>query len=248
MKDTPFFVYNKDFIPFGTQHLIPMIAMVVLCIALPIIAKRFWSKKTQLTVSRIMAVTICFWLLLYTFILVGLGKFDVKTDLPVGFCSLIALLLPFLMWKPRYRVHEVFYFWILAGPVQAILTPELHNGFPNFAYLKYWIVHCGLVVYAVYMTVVFDFKPTLKSIWRAFLMIQVYTIFVFTLNYILGANYGYVSHKPSTASVLDYLGDWPWYVLGGQLVGLVIFFVAYLPIGLTRKRQVNKTMPSTSNK
>ncbi len=237
MKNSPFFAYNKDFIAFGTQHLIPIIIMLVLCIVLPIIAKRFWSKNTQLFVSRFIAVTVCFWLLLYTFILIGLGEFDVKIHLPVGFCSLIALLLPFLMWKPNYRVHEVFYFWILAGPVQAILTPELYNGFPNFMYLKYWIVHCGLVIYAVYMTLVFDFKPTLKSIWRAFLMIQVYTVFAFTINYILDANYGYVSHKPTTASVLDYLGDWPWYVIGAQLVGLVIFFIAYLPVGLTRRRQ-----------
>jgi len=190
MKDSPFFVHNEDFVVFGTQHLIP-------------------------TVSRVIAVLVCFWLLLYTVILIGLGEFDVKIHLPVGFCSLIALLLPFLMWNPNYSVHEVFYFWILTGPVQAILTPELFDGFPNFAYLKYWIVHCGLVVYAIY-------KPTLKSIWRAFLMIQVYTLFALIVNYILGANYGYISHKPSTASVLDYLGDWPWYVFGGQLVGSLL--------------------------
>lgn len=238
MKDAPFFAHNEDFVVFGTQHLIPMIIMVILCIALPIIAKRYWSKKTQLIVSRVIAVLVCFWFLLYTAILIGLGEFDVKIHLPFAFCSLIAVLLPFLMWNPNYRVHEVFYFWILTGPVQAILTPELYDGFPNFAYLKYWIVHCGLVVYTIYATVVFDFKPTLKSIWRAFLMIQVYTVFALIINYILGANYGYISHKPSTASVLDYLGDWPWYVFGGQLVGLVIFFIAYLPIVLTRKRGV----------
>jgi len=70
MKDSPFFVYNKDFTLFGTQHLIPIIAMIVLCIVLPIIAKRYWNKQTQLAVSRGMAVLMGFWVIFYIFILI----------------------------------------------------------------------------------------------------------------------------------------------------------------------------------
>ena len=237
MKDTAFFVYNKDFTLFGTQHLVPIIVMIILCIALPIIAKRYWNKKTQLTVSRGMAALFSFWVIIYIVILIYLGRFDATTDLPFDICNITALLLPFLMWKPRYRVHEIFYFWILAGTMQAILTPHLYNGFPNFVYIKYWITHCGLVVYAVYMTVVFDFKPTLKSIWRAFVAFQVYVLFVLVINLILGSNYVYMMHKPPTESALDYLGDWPWYILWCELIGLVFFFIVYLPVRLTRKRK-----------
>jgi len=237
MKDSPFFVYNKDFTLFGTQHLIPIIAMIVLCIVLPIIAKRYWSKKTQLVVSRGMAGLFAFWVIFYIVVLIWLGRFNPKTDLPFDICNITGLLLLFLMWKPRYRVHEIFYFWILAGTMQAIFTPHLYNGFPNFVYIKYWIVHCGLVVYAVYMTVVFDFKPTLKSVWRAFLAFQAYALFVLVVNLVLGSNYVYMMPNPPTASALDYLGPWPWYILVCQLIGLMFFFIVYLPVGLTRKRK-----------
>jgi hypothetical integral membrane protein (TIGR02206 family) len=139
------------------------------------------------------------------------------------------------MWHPKYRFHEVLYFWILAGTLQAIITPHLFNGFPNFIFIKYWIVHAGLVVFAVYVTVVYDFKPTLASLRKAFLALQGYVIFIVIVNLLLGSNYVYVLHKPPTASLLDYLGPWPWYLLVCEILCLVLFFLAYLPVKVLAK-------------
>ena len=234
MQETSFIAYNQDFILFGNQHLLVMGLMVISCIVFPVFAKRYLNPKQQLWLLRGMAVIIALWAALYVVILAWLGDFNYKTDLPLDICNITAISLPFLMWNPKYKFHEVLYFWILAGTLQAIITPHLFNGFPNFIFFKYWFVHAGLVVFAVYATVVFDLRPTSKSIWRAFLALQGYVIFILVVNLLLGSNYVYVLSKPPTASLLDYLGPWPWYLLVCEILCLVLFFLAFLPLGLSR--------------
>ncbi len=235
MNGSAFFTYNQDFSLFGAQHIVVMLLMVLFCILFPLIGKKWLTSTQQLRLSRIMALTVSFWALAYVIIKLWLGDFNYRTDLPLDICNLTALLLPFLMWHPSYRIHEVLYFWILAGTVQAIITPHLINGFPNYIFIKYWFVHAGLVVYAVYITAVFNYYPTLQSIWKAFLVLQLYVGFVFGANLLLGSNYVYVLGRPPTASILDYLGPWPWYLLVVEGMALVVFVIVYLPIYLFSK-------------
>ncbi|NNE28988.1 MAG: TIGR02206 family membrane protein, partial [Saprospiraceae bacterium] len=161
-------------------------------------------------------------------------------------CNLVALLLPFIMWNPSIRVHEILYFWILAGTFQAIITPHLFNGFPNFIFFKYWIVHAGLVIFAIYSTVVFDLKPTVKSIWRSFFALQFYVLFVLVVNLVIGSNYVYVLGKPPTASALDFLGPWPYYILVVEVLAIILFYILYVPIWLTSGK-IGKEAPAISN-
>lgn len=234
MEQFSFFVYNRDFQLFGDQHLIALTLMTVLSIFLPLIAKRYLNSGQQLLLSRIMAVTICFWVIAYPLILLFLGDFNYTTDLPLDICNITGILLPFLMWTPSFRVNEVIYFWVLAGTMQAIITPHLFNGFPNFIFIKYWMVHAGLVVYVLYNTFVFDLKPTLKSIKRAFIALQIYVGFIMIVNLIIGSNYVYVLRKPPVPSLLDYLGPWPWYLLVCEGMCLLLFFIVYLPVWVSK--------------
>ena len=229
LKDSSFLIYNQDFSLFGIQHLSVIGLMIFLCFTLPFFAKGYLNPKQQLGLSRVLALAASIGAGVYVFILIWLGDFDYQRDLPLDICNLMALLLPFFMWNPSRRIHEVLYFWILAGTIQAIITPHLYNGFPNFIFIHYWMVHAGLVVYAVYVTIVFDYQPTLKSLWKAFGYLQIYIVLIVLVNLILGSNYVYVLRKPPTASALDYFGPWPWYILVCEVLGLIMFFVVLYP-------------------
>ncbi len=221
---------------FGTQHIVVLLLTIFSCIVLPIFAKKHLNYKQQLWISRSIIVTLVACIIAYLSILIGLGKFNYKTDLPLDICNISSILIPFLMWKPSFKAHEILYFWVLVGTTQAMLTPHLYNGFPNFIFLKYWITHAGLTLFIIYNTVVFDLKPNLKSIWKSFAVLQGYILFILAFNYIVGSNYVYVLHKPPTSSPLDYLGPWPWYVIACELIGLLLFFVVFIPLWVTSRK------------
>ncbi len=231
-----FLEYNTLFTTFGAQHLMMLALTVGASVALPLYANRFLSAERRLLVARVMAVVLAIAVVLWVAIRIVLGDFDKTTDLPLDVCNLAALLLPFLMWKPTHRVHEILYFLVLVGTLQAILTPHLFNGFPNFTFFKYWIVHGGLIVFVVYITASFKFFPDWCSLLKAFGWLHVYAAAVFVANLLLGSNYFYIMRKPPTASLLDVLGPWPWYLLVCEVLAFALFILVYLPIWFIHKR------------
>ena len=46
----------------------------------------------------------------------------------------------------------------------------------------------------------------------------------------------FLAERPETASLLDYMGSWPWYILGAALLALALF--ALLDIPFRRRRAV----------
>ena len=229
------FDYNTNFTIFGKQHLVMLAATIILSILLPLLSLRFLSVEQQLMCSRFMSVVLSVAVVLWLITRCFLGEFDRTTDLPLDICNLAAVLMPFLMWSPSRQFNDILYFWILAGTFQAILTPYLYEGYPHFTFLKYWIVHGGLVVYIVYVTVVFELFPDGQSIVRAFAWLQVYAVCMYFINRMLRSNYFYIIEKPPTASVLDYFGPWPWYILVCEGLALILFGLAYLPVYVFNK-------------
>ncbi len=227
---------NTLFTTFGSQHLLMIGLTVGLTAAVPWLGTVLPGEDRRLDAARALAVLLSGTVVAWTVLRLLLGEFDARTDLPLDLCNLTALLLPALVWHPSRRIHEVLYFWVLAGTFQAVLTPNLVNGFPHFTFFKYWIVHGGLLVIIVFVTAGFRLYPTGRGILRAFGWLHVYLVAVVGANLLLGANYFYVLRKPPTASLLDVLGPWPWYLLVCEGLVLLLFGLAYAPVALLRRR------------
>ena len=71
-------------------------------------------------------------------------------------------------------------------------------------------------------------KPTIKSVKKAFIGLNIFLVIAFISNIIIGSNYFWIMGKPPAGSLLDYMGPWPWYILTGEFVALAHFMVAYL--------------------
>ena len=164
------------------------------------------------------------------------GNYNFKTDLPFYLCSLMALIIPLFTYYRKYWMFEILLFWIIGGTLQAVITPDINGNFPNFDYLRYWIAHLGLLVIIFYFIFVFKMKPKLKSVFKSFLALQVYVVCMVIINYFLDANYFYLNEKPKSATLLDYFGEWPYYVLVCQLVIIPLFLIIYLPFYFSNKR------------
>jgi hypothetical integral membrane protein (TIGR02206 family) len=120
-----------------------------------------------------------------------------------------------------------------------LLTPDLIDDFPTILFLVFFIGHGTVIVSVIFLTLALGMRPWPQSIVRVFLWSNVYLLCAGLVDYLFGANYGYLCQKPQRVSLLDYLGPWPIYIGGLEIVAVFTFVVLYLPFfvaGSLRKR------------
>jgi len=163
-----------------------------------------------------------------------------RQHLPLHSCAISVWGSIYVVWTRSYRVYEILFFIGTAGAVQTLLTPDAGTyGLPHFRALQTLSAHGMIVIAMTYMTAIEGFRPTWKSLWKTMLIGNVYLAFVTGLNYLIGSNYMYTLKKPDTASLLDMMGPWPWYILTGEVVALLMFALLYLPFALAGRQAVS---------
>ncbi len=168
-------------------------------------------------------------LIIETVVKLFAGTYDILTDLPLFLCDLVTVMLPFVILKRNRRWIGILYFWAMAGTLQALITPELEEGFPSFYFFRYFIMHAGIVAAVLYTVIVWKFRMTWRDLVNAVIYAQVYLVVVHFINQALNSNYSYTLQKPVDPTILDHLGPWPWYIFWGEFIMLVLFILLLLP-------------------
>src|SRR5712692_4158084 len=156
--------------------------------------------------------------------------------LPFQLCDAAIFVSAFALWFRRQILVEVTYFWGLAGTIQAIITPDLPQHFPSFPFIQYYVAHGGVVAAALLLVVGLGQWPRPRAwLWVAALTVA-YAAFVGLLDATTGADYMYLRAKPSSATALDVMGPWPWYIGWAALVGIALFLLLDAPFRVLRYR------------
>lgn len=226
-----YFVYDyagNPFILFGIWHIAAIFLIVLINFAM--LGFRKSSEKTRKAVRWTMAIIL--WVDEFSWHAWNIywGHWTIQTMLPLHICSVLVWLAGFMLINKNYRIYEFAYFIGIGGAMQAILTPDAGiYGFPHYRIFQTMISHGLLITSAVYMTTIEGFRPTWKSLWRVVIGMNIYAAIIFPINLLLGTNYLFINGKPATASLLDALPAWPYYIVYMELIGFVIFFLLYLP-------------------
>ena len=146
------------------------------------------------------------------------GYWDLERTLPLQLCDLASMVAAYALWTRRPWAAALTYYWGLTLTTQAIITPDLAADFPDPVFLLFWAMHLLVVWAAVYLVWGMGLAPTWRTYRVAVATTAVWAVSVFTFNVFVGSNYGYLNAKPATASALDLLGPWPWYVLAEILI------------------------------
>ncbi|MDO1499855.1 TIGR02206 family membrane protein [Winogradskyella maritima] len=218
-------------------HVAPILLFIISAVFGIRYSKRYLNEQQQNRVFNWLGILISGSIIVYHFYKISAGNYNFATDLPLFLCSFMALVIPVFTQTKRYWLYEVLLFWVIAGTTQGIITPDISEGFLSLDYVRYWIVHLGLVSIMLYATFVFGMRPTLKSVFKSFLALQVYAVVILILNWMLNANYSYLSRKPESASAMDFLAEWPYYILQIELIVLPYFFLIFL---LFRERKTKQ--------
>ena len=219
---------DVTFQAFSMEHAVPVVVAVLFGWLVIAVGLRS-DERVQRLIGTGLALIVLMAIFCGSVILYVRGDFDPKEDLPLYLCRVIAWTLPFVMWKQNRRWLGIFYFWILAGTFQGLITPDLAEGFPDYFYFRYWFLHAGLVVTIIYGLVVYKVRITWTDFWRAVLYVQFYIVAVHLVNIAIGSNYSYTVQKPPGGSVADFLGPWPWYILGGEVIMFILSLLLMLP-------------------
>lgn len=168
-----------------------------------------------------------------------------KARVPLQLCDIALVLAVWALWSPRPVVATLVYYWALMGSLQAILTPDLAYGFPDYWFIKFFITHSGTLLAGLYLAK--TGRVAREAYWpvRVWLITTAYAAIALTLNLVFGTNYGYLRAKPIQPSLLDYFGPWPVYLLVMECVAMVCLWLCYRLLTSMLKQRPIRT-PSNS--
>ena len=161
--------------------------------------------------------------------LTGSSHSSLEAAIPFHLCDITALLCGFALITRKPILCELSYYCGLAGTMQGLLTPNLAITFPNPQFITFFILHGSIVITALLLPIGLGWKPRPGSVRRAFTALLIYATAAGLLNLAIGTNFGYLSHKPLGATLLDIMGPWPYYIICLISVSGVLFALLSLP-------------------
>ncbi|MGZ9583961.1 YwaF family protein [Paenibacillus marinisediminis] len=222
--------------PFAAYSAPHMIALAILvCLAAMLFGQRTrlrHERSGQYVRYTLLAVLVLSELSLNAWY-ISQGIYDIKETLPLELCSIsLYLCAAMLIWNSQ-RIFQIVYFTGIGGALQALLTPALDYGFPHFRFIEFFAAHIAIILAVLYMVWVKQYRPTLKSVFLTMGFLNFLLVTVGTVNFLTGGNYMFLARKPETASLLDVLGPYPWYLLSLEAVALLLFLLLYLPFAIS---------------
>lgn len=210
------------FEPYSGQHLTLLGVFVLGAVGVVLLGRaQRRSRSRQVTTGRVLAVLLCCVTVPGQAFQLTPGDFDLDTSLPLQLCDLAWVAAAWGLWTHRPLAVALTYYWGLTLTVQGVLTPSLAEAFPHPRFFAFWGMHLLVVWSALYLTLGLGLGPRWRDLRSSVAVTAVWAVVVYVVDVLLEVNYGYLVHKPGSASALDPLGPWPVYLVVGAalLVG-----------------------------
>ena len=240
---------SERFVAFSTQHLVLLVICAAGLAVVVVVGRRHRDTEREEPFRRTAAVALAAVALAMQAYQLTPQDFDLGTSLPLALCDLATLAAVVALWSREPRAVAFTYYVGLTLTAQGLLTPSLAEAFPQPRFFGFWALHLGVVWAAAYLTWGLGVRPTWRRYGFAVAATATYAVLAFAFNAAAGTNYGYLNGKPPGASVLDYLGPWPWYVAVEvaviALVWAVVLTLPWYAVGRAEPVEPSETAPTT---
>lgn len=219
----------SDFQMWSNTHLCTLLVIMLVTVGVIILGKSLTPPKRHQLCRGLAWVILLFYTFEYAW------RFSqhswphiLEHELPLHFCAIMALLCFIaLWWEPRWA-RSLVYFGVLSASIQGLLTPAITYGFPSVNFFLFFISHGLLMLAALCIPFLTDWRAKAKDPLRSVLLMNAYLVVIHPINLILGSNYGYTTAAPA-GSILETLRTpAPWYYLWLELPALGLFCFMYL--------------------
>jgi hypothetical integral membrane protein (TIGR02206 family) len=224
---------EPEFQPYGLPHLTVIFLTIVLPFALAAIVWRTKSPRVEKIIIGILSAALVSNYVVYLIFIRSRGVGTWQEMLPMQMCDWGMVVVIVAMWTGNQRWFEVAYFWGIGGTLQAVLTPNLRFGFPDWRFISFFTSHCGIIIGVVFLMLTRRYRPHPMSIVRVFLWSEFYFVVTFITDKLTGVNYGFLLHKPEAFSILSFLSDSHLlYLLQMHGLALLFFLGLYAPFAV----------------
>jgi len=206
---------------FSAPHLAALAALCLLCAGAVVIGRRLPGPPTEALRLALAGVILAAWLGEYAADVIR-GTWSARYDLPLQLTDAVSVVSVLALVTRRRALVELTWFWAMSASLQATVTPDLSRTFPSVYYFTYFGYHDGAVAAALLLVVGCGIYPRRGRAVRAFALAAGWAALAGVADLILDANYMYLRSAPAHSSLLALLGPWPWYVLGGAAIGLLM--------------------------
>ena len=235
---------EHPFQPYGLPHLTVIFLTIVLPFALAAVVRRTKSPSVERAIVALISAILVLNYVAFLIFVRSHGVVDWREMLPLQMCDWAMVVVIVAMWTGNQRWFEVAYFWGIGGTLQAVLTPNLRFGFPDWRFVSFFTSHCGIIIGVVFLMLTRRYRPYPMSIVRVFLWSEFYFVVTLIADELTGFNYGFLLHKPEAFSILSLLSDSrPLYLLEMHGVALLFFLGLYAPfaiVDLVRKKTLSQ--------
>lgn len=223
------FWLQNEFRIFSPAHFLPILFFLLFGVVCIMAANSHLSERSKTLLGTAIACISTLGVFLRMQYMYGAGNFDTNMELPLHLCRILALVAPFVMYHRNRKLLGVMYFMIFAGTLNANITPDIDGVFPESNYFTYWLIHSALLIVPLYAIFVYKMRITFDDAKRAFWYVNVYLVLITLFNWWKGSNYFYTCAKPPSATILDFFGPWPYYLIVTWFIGLSLVGLLYLP-------------------
>jgi hypothetical integral membrane protein (TIGR02206 family) len=222
-----------EFQPYGLPHLTVIFLTIVLPFALAALVQHTKSEPIEKAIIAALSALLVLNYLAYLIFIRSQGVSDWWQMLPMQMCDWGMVVVIVAMWTGSQRWFEVAYFWGIGGTLQAVLTPNLRYGFPDWRFISFFTSHSAIIVGVVFLMLTRRYRPYPMSIVRVWLWSEFYFVVTLIADKLTDFNYGFLLHKPEAFSILSFLSDSrPLYLVQLQGVALVFFLALYAPFAV----------------
>ncbi len=210
------------------EHVIPLF-VIAAGIALVLAAVRWRRGPFVEQGARVIAVAVVLAEFAWWILAIAQDRWSFQYNLPLHLCEVGCFVLAAALWWRKQFAFEVAYFWGLGGTLPGLFTPSIPGHFPQAVYFQYYAEHGLVVLGALYLVLALGMRPARGAVMRVFTATAIYAVAVWFVDLATNGNYLFLRYLPPTKTALDYMGPWPWYLVTGTVLAIVVMNALYMP-------------------
>jgi hypothetical integral membrane protein (TIGR02206 family) len=210
------------------EHLIPLF-VIAAGIALVLVVARWRRGPLVEHGARVIAVAVVLAEFAWWVLAIAQDRWSFQYNLPLHLCEVGCFVLAAALWWRKQFAFEVAYFWGLGGTLPGLFTPSIPGHFPDAVYFQYYAEHGLVVLGALYLVLALGMRPARGAVLRVFTATVIYAVAVWFVDLATNGNYLFLRYLPPTKTALDYMGPWPWYLVTGTVLAILVMNALYMP-------------------